>query len=95
MHSFSVDSVNITVLWLTNPDVNLKRMHQLYNSARSFNLFVDEPGLHVKCNFAEVSFRVVCDCDSELDFARYIEKLNPLALCISRVVNLGTTTKLC
>ena len=24
-------SVNITVLGLTNPDVNLKRMHQLYN----------------------------------------------------------------
>ena len=23
-------SVNITVLWLTDPDVNLKRMHQLY-----------------------------------------------------------------
>ena len=24
-------SVNITILRLTNPDVNLKRMHQLYN----------------------------------------------------------------
>ena len=24
-------SVNITVLGLTNPDVSLKRMHQLYN----------------------------------------------------------------
>ena len=47
MHSFEVDiricqpdnsdvqlgfaSVNITFLRLTNPDVNLKRMHQLYN----------------------------------------------------------------
>ena len=47
MHSFEVNiricqpensdvhrgeaSVNITVLGLTNPDVNLKRMHQLYN----------------------------------------------------------------
>ena len=27
-------SVNITVLGLTNPDVNLKRMHQLYNVVR-------------------------------------------------------------
>ena len=43
VHSFSVNirisqpskvmftSVNITVLGLTNPDVNLKIMHQLYN----------------------------------------------------------------
>ena len=47
MHSFSVNirisqpfendvhlgfaSVKITVLGLTNPDVNLKKMHQLYN----------------------------------------------------------------
>ena len=42
MHSFSVNirisqptkvmftEVNITILGLTNPDVNLKRMHQLY-----------------------------------------------------------------
>ena len=27
--------VNITVLRLTNPDVNLKRMHQLYNVGES------------------------------------------------------------
>ena len=27
-HGFA--SVNITVLGLTNPDINLKRMHQLY-----------------------------------------------------------------
>ena len=26
-------SVNITLLGMTNPDVNLKRMHQLYNVA--------------------------------------------------------------
>ena len=38
MHSFSVNirisqpsKVMFTVLGLTNPDVNLKRMHQLYN----------------------------------------------------------------
>ena len=36
MHSFEVNiricqPENITVLGLTNPDVNLKRMHQLYN----------------------------------------------------------------
>ena len=32
-------SVNITVLGLTNPDVNLKRMHQLYNVVVAAVLF--------------------------------------------------------
>ena len=49
-HSFSVNirisqpskvqftSVNITVLGLTNPDVNLKRTHQLYNITPIVNM---------------------------------------------------------
>ena len=42
VHSFSVNirisqpsKVMFTVLGLTNPDVNLKRMHQLYNDGRN------------------------------------------------------------
>ena len=40
-------SVNITILRLTHPDVNLKRMHQLYivtrSPARSHNLYGLDP----------------------------------------------------
>ena len=33
-------SINITVLGLTNPDVNPKRMHQLYNITYKINAIV-------------------------------------------------------
>ena len=35
--------MNITVVGLTNPDVNLKRMHQLYNAVELFRcvLYLD------------------------------------------------------
>ena len=32
--------MNITVLGLTNPDVNLKRMHQLYNVVKPNAVFI-------------------------------------------------------
>ena len=45
VHSFSVNirisqssKVMFTILGFTNPDVNLKRMHQLYNMMKTFGL---------------------------------------------------------
>ena len=48
-------SVNITVLGLTNPDVNLKRMHQLYNERATYCLW-DKTRLNVvSCILLEIN----------------------------------------
>ena len=65
MFTLGFSSVNITVLWLTNPDVNLKRMHQLYNVE-------SKTGMISTCLFASMLVSiVVCLGDQSICFADF------------------------